>query len=48
MEARIRRDRLAWAKLVRELGISACARAYGITPQAMLRRVQVIEKEAAK
>jgi hypothetical protein len=44
-EARIQRDRLAWAKLVRSYGISASARAYGISPQAMLRRVQVIERE---
>jgi hypothetical protein len=46
-EARIQRDRLEWAKLVRSYGISASARAYGISPQAMLRRVQVIERGSA-
>jgi hypothetical protein len=32
-----------WAAVVRELGIAACARAMGLTPQGLLRRVQKIE-----
>jgi hypothetical protein len=43
-EARVRRDEAAWAKMAREFGISASARAYGITASSMLKRVQRIEK----
>jgi hypothetical protein len=32
-----------WAELVRALGIAACAREMGLTPQGLLRRVQKIE-----
>jgi hypothetical protein len=40
-------DRRAWAALVRELGIAACARELGITPQALSDRVKTIERAAA-
>jgi hypothetical protein len=43
---RIERDRLAFAKLVRRLGVSACARALHITPQAMSSRIRLIEGKA--
>ena len=36
--------RRSWAVLVRELGISACARELGITPQALSERVKTIER----
>ena len=38
--------RSAFAMLVRELGISACARAMGITPQALSERIKTIERDA--
>ena len=40
----IDRAERTWAKLVRELGISACARELGITPQALSSRLAVIER----
>jgi negative regulator of sigma E activity len=46
-EARIAQSRRAWATTVRKLGISACARAYGVTPQSLLKRVQRAEREEA-
>ena len=36
--------RREFAALVRELGISACARALGITPQALSERIKTIER----
>jgi hypothetical protein len=42
--ARVRADEVVWAKLAREFGISASARAYGITASSMLKRVQRIER----
>lgn len=44
IERRIEQDEREWARLVREFGISASARAYGITPSSMLKRVQRIER----
>lgn len=46
-EARVAAEEARWAKMVRDFGISASARAYGISPQAMLKRVQRIEKRTA-
>ena len=43
-EARVRKDEALWARMVREYGISASARAYGITASSMLKRVQRIER----
>jgi transcriptional regulator with GAF, ATPase, and Fis domain len=43
---RIDQARLEWAKTVRELGIAACAREIGITPQALHARVKTIERAA--
>jgi hypothetical protein len=43
-EARVRKDEALWAKMVREYGVSASARSYGITASSMLKRVQRIEK----
>jgi hypothetical protein len=43
-EARILLSRKEWAAWVRKLGISACARFYGITPAALSGRVRAIEK----
>ncbi|MEX1262958.1 MAG: LysR family transcriptional regulator [Actinomycetota bacterium] len=40
----IDRAERAWAEFVRELGISACARELGITPQALSSRLAVIER----
>jgi hypothetical protein len=39
-----RPDRLAWARLVRRLGIAAVARELGVTPQSVQERVRRIEK----
>lgn len=39
----IRMSEAAWAVTVRELGIAACARHLGITPQALSGRLRVIE-----
>ncbi len=35
----------AWARTVRELGIAGCARAMGITPQALASRLRRIERQ---
>jgi hypothetical protein len=43
-EARVYKDEALWAKMVREYGVSASARSYGIQPSSMLKRVQRIEK----
>jgi hypothetical protein len=40
---RIERSSEEWAALVRKLGIAACARELGITPQALSARVTRIE-----
>jgi methylphosphotriester-DNA--protein-cysteine methyltransferase len=42
-EARVQEARLEWARTVREFGISATARHYGITPQAVTSRLRAIE-----
>lgn len=42
-QRRIRVARVAWAKTVRELGISACARELGITPQSLASRLATVE-----
>ena len=41
---RIDQARADWARTVRELGIAACAREIGITPQALHARVKTIER----
>ena len=43
---RIDQARVDWARTVRELGIAACAREIGITPQALHARVKTIERSA--
>lgn len=43
-ERAIDRAEAAWARAVRELGIAACARHLGITPQALSSRLRVIER----
>jgi hypothetical protein len=45
-EAGVVEARAAFAALVRELGISASARAMGVTPQALSERVKTIERSA--
>lgn len=42
-QAKIEAAEGEWAAVVRKLGIAACARELGITPQGLLRRVQKIE-----
>jgi hypothetical protein len=37
-------SRAEFAALVRELGISACARTMGVTPQALSERIKTIER----
>lgn len=46
-ERAIDRAEVAWAATVRELGIAACARHMGITPQALSSRLRVIERGSA-
>jgi hypothetical protein len=43
-EHQVAAERKAWAKMVRAYGISAVARQLKIRPQAVLRRVQRIER----
>ena len=38
--------KMKWAATVRRLGISACARTYGVTPSAMQARLKVIDRQA--
>ncbi|HXF73764.1 MAG TPA: hypothetical protein VNO79_14280 [Actinomycetota bacterium] len=38
----------AWARTVRELGIAACARSMGITPQALASRLRRIERREGR
>ncbi len=45
-ERNIREARLAWARTVRRLGIAACARELGITPQALAQRLATVERFA--
>jgi hypothetical protein len=42
---RIERDRREWARLVRELGVAASARALNLTPQAVSQRLRTIERD---
>ncbi len=43
-ERRIEESRQQFAALVRRLGISACARALGVTPGALAERIHRIER----
>ena len=46
-ERDIRNARLAWSRTVRRLGVAACARELGITPQALGQRLATVERFAA-
>lgn len=45
-ERNIRDARVAWARTVRRLGVAACARELGITPQALGQRLATVERLA--
>ena len=45
-ERQIRDARVEWARTVRQLGIAACARELGITPQALGQRLATVERFA--
>jgi DNA-binding Lrp family transcriptional regulator len=47
LEAKLEDARRRWAALVRELGISACARELGTSRQALRDRVLRIERRGA-
>lgn len=47
-EDKVVQARLAWAKLVRRLGVSAVARALDVTPQAVSERVKAAERRSAE
>jgi hypothetical protein len=42
-EAKVSKAEREWAAVVRALGIAACSREMGLTPQGLLRRIQKIE-----